>query len=99
MTDHQDLLAREMNQIKIALGRVSVYEGMVEYSPTAMLVDDLVRDHEALEMRIDAVMFYLAGLRDDPNYAGIWCANIKNEVVRLLRGGTTVPSTPESLGE
>ena len=49
-------LAKEMAQVRAALSEVAVYEGLVDVSLVAMMVSELVRDHEELEARIDAVM-------------------------------------------
>lgn len=85
-----DSLVAEMNQVKIALGRVAVYEGMVEVSPTVRLVDELVRDHEELEARIDAVLSYLTTQHQTR-------PEIIDEVARLLKGGTRMPDTIEEI--
>lgn len=85
-----DSMVDEMNQVKIALGRVAVYEGMVEVSPTVRLVDELVRDHEELEARIDAVLSYLTTQHQTR-------PEIIDEVARLLKGGTRVPDDIEEI--
>lgn len=71
----------EVNEIRVALGRVAAFEGIVDSSTTAMLVDELVRDHEELESRIDAAMSLLSGETSE----------VASEVARLLGGGTRVP--------
>jgi hypothetical protein len=83
-------LIEELTSIRIALGRVAVYEGMVDYSPTVLLVDELVRDHEELEARIDAVLSYLSTQHQTR-------PEIVDEVARLLKGGTRVPDTIEEI--
>ena len=86
----RDKQAGELNQIKIALEEVAVYEGMVGISPVAYLVSELVRDHEELEARIDAVVSLLQGAKeaaeDEPS-------PLVDEVARLLQGGERVPDT------
>lgn len=84
--------ADEINQIKIALGKVAVYDGLVEFSPTVLLVDELVRDHEELEARIDAVLHYLTAYKDTMDIEAF------NEISYLLKGGTRVPDTIEDMG-
>ena len=94
-TTERDLLEAaqaKLVSIKVALNRVSVYQDMVDRSPTEMLVDDLVRDHEELEARIDAVLHYLSSERQSRNETVT-----DEEVARLLRGGTRVPDSPEGL--
>ena len=84
----RDRLAAEIAQIRAALDEVSTYEGLVDVSPTAMMVSELVRDHEELETRIEAVLVMLGAYEGDP---------IADKAVELLRGGERVPDTPESL--
>jgi hypothetical protein len=100
-----DKLAKELIEVRIALGRVSTYEGLVEVSPTAMLVAGLVDDHEALETRIEAVLTYVQHLRDteawtyeaDTGDALVWPHEALAEIVRLLSGGSIVTDTLENL--
>lgn len=82
-------LREQITQVRVAMGKVAVYEGIAEHSPLALMVDELVRDHEELEARIDAVMSYLntKGQADSDAV----------EVARLLQGGARVPDTPEGL--
>lgn len=81
-------VGQEIMQVRVALGRVAVYQGIVEHSPTAMLVDELVRDHEELEARIEAA---LVALGDDP---------ASKRIEGLLRGAERVPDTvEEALGD
>jgi len=91
---------QEINQIKVALGHVAVYEGIVESSPVAMLVDALVRDHEELETRIDAVVHYLSAVNATMLRAGeqpVTALEISTHVVDLLKGGVRVPDTIEGI--
>lgn len=93
-------MAEELNLIRVALGRVSVYEGLVDVSPTAALVDGLVRDHEELEARIDRAVLVLRGLKDvvqDPVEPVL--ADALEEVYGALRGEKRVPDSPEGLTE
>jgi chaperonin cofactor prefoldin len=80
----RDRLASEIVQIRGVLNEVATYEGLVDASPTATLVAELVKDHEELETRIEAVLMLLS---DEP------LEPIMVETVRLLRGGTRVPDT------
>lgn len=93
-------MAREILQVRSALGQVAMYEGILDVSPTAMAVDRLARDHEELEARIDAVMLllrqHLSPTDDDWHLTGPGL-DVVREVARLLRGGTRVPKTPEGL--
>lgn len=92
-TSQRDKQAAELAQIKSALSEVAVYEGMVGVSPVAMLVSELVRDHEELEARIDSVVMLLKGAKeaaqDEPT-------PLVDEVARLLQGGERI-EPPESL--
>jgi len=86
---------QEINQVKVALGHVAVYEGLVESSPVAMLVDELVRDHEELESRIDAVVHHIAGAKE------FWESRVPlsevDRILELLKGGARVPDTIEGI--
>jgi hypothetical protein len=84
----RDRLAGEMAQVRAALDEVTTYEGLVDVSSTAMMVSELVRDHEELETRIEAVLVMCGAYEGDP---------VCDEVVRLLRGGERVPDTPVDL--
>jgi len=104
--DRERRLAEELTQIRVALGRVAAFEGL-DTSPTAMMVDELVRDHEELEARIDAAMMIVRELADGARIAlgkpqpyddETWVGEIR-EIGRLLQGGTRVPDTPETLKE
>lgn len=91
---------QEINQVKVALGHVAVYEGIVDSSPVAMLVDELVRDHEELESRIDAVVHYLSAVNATMLRAGeqpVTALEISTHVVDLLKGGVRVPDTIEGI--
>jgi hypothetical protein len=93
VTEH-DMLEEaqaKLVRIKVALGRVDVYKDLVDHSPTEMMVDDLVRDHEELEARIDAVLHYVSSHEDG------FDTEQYNEVARLLKGGKRVPDSPEDL--
>jgi len=99
-------LAREVMQIRSALGRVSAYEGIVDVSPTAMLVDDLVRDYAELEARIDAAFHLLAAAVDDDESDEVGLSTITrdnrlrweiDQAIALLAGGKRVPDSPEGL--
>ena len=90
--DRIERLTNEIENIRIALGRVAVYDGIIENSPTALLVDDLVRDHEDLEARIDAVMSLLRYEQESRN-----ATTTDEEVARLLQGGTRVPDDIEEI--
>jgi hypothetical protein len=87
-----DHLAEEITNIRIALGKVAVYKEILEYSPTVLAVDDLVRDHEELEARIDAALHHIRSERESRNET---VTDI--EVARLLKGGTRVPDTIEGI--
>ena len=93
ITEHSMLEAAQAKlvSIKVALGRVAVYDGLVDHSPTEMMVDDLVRDHEELEARIDAVLHYVSSHEDGFDTEQF------NEVSRLLKGGVRIPDSPEGL--
>jgi choline dehydrogenase-like flavoprotein len=93
ITSQRDRMAAELTQIKAAMNEVAVYEGIVDVSPVAMLVSELVRDHEELEARIDAVVLLLKATKEHGNVT----MEMVDEVTRLLRGGKRVPDTPEEL--
>jgi hypothetical protein len=84
----RDRYAQEIVQIRASMREVAVYEGLVDTTPTAMLVSELVRDHEELEARIDAVVMLCRNRTGDP---------LAVEVVRLLQGGARTPDSPEAL--
>ncbi len=88
----------EIAQIKVALNEVAVYEGLVEVSPVAMLVSELVRDHEELEARIDAAIALLRDAKDAANVTDEPSPLI-DEVARLLAGGERFPDDPSSLSD
>jgi hypothetical protein len=88
----------ELVQIKAALNEVAVYEGLVEVSPVAYLVSELVRDHEELEARIDAVVSLLQGAKEAANVTDEPSPLI-DEVARLLQGGERFPDDPSSLSD
>lgn len=77
-------LAQALHEVRIALGRVSTFEGMdLSVNPIALMVLQLAEDHEELEKRIEAALMYLgasAGREIDPG-----------ELERVLRGGPVVP--------
>ena len=62
--DNAERLAIEMNQVRSALGRVDVYRGMSGPTPIPLMVDELVRDHEEIEGRMDAILHLLVSTRD-----------------------------------
>jgi hypothetical protein len=88
----------EIAQIKAALNEVAVYEGLVEVSPTAYLVSELVRDHEELEARIDAVVSLLQGAKEAANVTDEPTPLI-DEVARLLQGGPRFPDDLSGLSD
>jgi len=84
-----DALLEEVTQVRVALGRAVTLQGLTETSPVALLVDAIVRDHDELESRIEAVLMLLA---DRPN------AVSPRDIERILRGGPRVPDTIEGIG-
>lgn len=82
-------MAATLTQIKIALGEVATYQG-IDVSPVAMLVSELVRDHEALEQRIENALVVLAS-NDSITRDG----HIR--IIGLLRGASPIPDTIEGL--
>jgi hypothetical protein len=86
--------AAELAQIRGSMHEVTSYHGMVDSSPLAMLVADLVRDHENLESRFEAVIHMLGSLSESQR------TPLVIEVERILRlGGESswVPDSPEGL--
>lgn len=86
------MYASQLGQIRALLNTVSTYEGIVDASSTVLMIADLVRDHEELETRIEAVLSMLPHLPDhaiDDITSG--------DIVRILRGGSIFPDTPEQL--
>lgn len=87
-------LGSEMAEIKASLMEVAVYEGMGG-SPTALLVTELVRDHEELEARIDAALSFISGA---PSFLpSERTRKDLAEIARLLKGGQRVPDTIEGI--
>lgn len=80
---YEDLIA-ERQQILIALERVVAYDGLLDVSPVALLVSELVRDHGELESRIEAALVYAS--EAEPTQELQW-------IVHLLRGAPRVPDT------
>jgi hypothetical protein len=92
-------MARELMLINIALGRVAAFRGIGDVSPTVLMVEELVRDHEELEARIDAAMLLIGQVKDGivyPDDQDEWVWQF-TELARLLQGGARVPNTPEGL--
>jgi len=83
----RDKQAADISQIRAALSEVAVYEGLVGVSPVAMMVADLVRDHEELEARIDAILMLLIGAKEAAEGEP---TPLIDEVARLLRGGERI---------
>lgn len=94
-TAHEKL-ARQVHTINVALETVAAYEGMNPAQATVAYVQELVRDHEELEARIDAVMGYLAPLLEDGQGTGPEGAR---HIAALLQGAARVPDTAEELDE
>jgi hypothetical protein len=92
----RDRQAAELAQIKVALDEVAVYQGMVGVSPVALLVSELVRDHEELEARIDAAVALLKDAKDAANVTDE-PSPLVDEVARLLVGGERFPDDPSQL--
>lgn len=90
-------LALQMAEIRGSLDRVPVYEGLVDSSPVAVLVSELVRDHGELEARIDNAMHVIRGLLE----MGVRTAETGTEalevIAAILSGRSGVPDTPEAL--
>lgn len=95
--EQADRLGLDMAQIRGSMYEVAVYEGLVDTSPVAMMVSELVRDHEELEARIDAAMLVVRDLNGQVD------KNLKEavdgivEIGRLLQGGTRIPDFPEAI--
>ena len=97
----QRMLHAERSEIRGALSRVSVYEGIVEHAPLAHMVAELGRDHDELESRIEAVLDVILtrvafdGLSHETDeYTTL------NKIAGLLQGQVPrVPDTPEELIE
>lgn len=92
----RDRQAAELAQIKTALNEVAVYQGMVGVSPVALLVSELVRDHEELEARIDAAIALLRDAKDAANVTDE-PSPLVDEMARLLSGGERFPDDPSQL--
>lgn len=92
----RDRLAAEIVQIRSVLGEVAVYEGLVDASPTATLVAELVRDHEELEKRIDAAVAVCLDAKQYAMASDEWEHSVM-EVARLLKGGRRTPDDPSEL--
>jgi hypothetical protein len=103
MNDGATQYASQLAQIRALLGSVSVFEGLLEASPTVLMVAELVRDHEELEARIDAIAMVVAAVREEHESdhrhghvdAVFQLPHLLNEISRLIQGGDRVPSTPE----
>lgn len=80
----------ELMQIRALMHQVTVYEGLVDASNLVMMVADLVRDHDALETRIENVLHYCAdeqaGSPENDDVVAM-CLSI----IDLARGGSPVP--------
>lgn len=87
----RDRLARVIAEVRGSLSEVAVFDGILEFSPTALAVAELVRDHGELEARIEAA------LSDMAHYEGKGEWELLEGPYRLLRGAPRVPDTPEGL--
>lgn len=91
----------ELAQIRALMHTVTVYEGLVDVSPLTMMVSDLVKDHDALETRIENALHYIADMKAGgpmKNLDGVTGLQVDTEhIVHLLRGGSPVPDTIEGL--
>lgn len=85
-----DRVNATLTEIKVALGGVATYDGLLDVSPVAMLVANLVADHERLEQRIENVLTYLGTgshpLDFDPK-----------RIEAMLRGASPFPDTIEGI--
>lgn len=94
-------LSIELNQIRSALGRVAQYRDLMGPSPIPLLVDDLVRDHERIETRIDAVASAVVAAREDPDASPqllALCFEI-GEIIAGRREFTDARELTEELGQ
>lgn len=87
--DRANRLGEEIAEIKGSLSQVAVYEGL-EGSPTALLVSELVRDHEELEKRIDAAVLLCAANTEEP-------LDGYGQIAEVLRGGKRIADDPREL--
>lgn len=92
-TAHEKL-ARRLHAINVALETVAAYEGMDPAQATVVYVQELVRDHEELEARIDAAVGLLHMMIEQ----GGTEEGLK-QVVGYLAGAPRTPDTPEGLEE
>lgn len=86
-------LREELVQIRVALGRVSVFEGLTDVSPVALMVAQLAEDHEALETRIEAVLHYISAITEEAPGHPVSAETI----VAMLRGDSLFPDNPGEL--
>lgn len=87
----RDRLAKVIAEVRGSLSEVAVYDGILEGSPTAWAVAELVRDHAELEARIEATLSEIA------HYEGKGEWELLERPYMLLRGGPRVPDSPEGL--
>ena len=81
--------------IQASLGEVAVYKGMtIGHESVVLYVNELVRDHEELERRIDATMLECAAAMDGDS---IPVSLFAQQVGRILQGGAKTPDTIEGL--
>jgi hypothetical protein len=83
--------------IQASLGEVAVYKGMgIGRESVVLYLNELVRDHEELERRIDLAMLECASAMDgDSVQVGIFAQGIG----RTLQGGSKTPDTIEEIDE
>lgn len=87
----------QMVLVRVALSRVAEYsDGIAQSQPVPLLVDGVVRDHEELEARIEAVLDLILTRRDVDglDIAGSEYATL-NKIAGLLQG--QVPRVPDTL--
>jgi hypothetical protein len=88
LASQRDAMADQLNQIRIALEQVAVYQGMGMAAALPLHVSELVRDHEEMERRIEGalVLISTADIED----------RLKQGLMALLQTGESwVPDFPE----
>ena len=89
--DHLEKANSLLTAIQASLGEVAVYEGMgIGRGSLVLYVNELVRDHEELERRIDLA---LMTTRDE----SIALTEVPARIALILRGSVPTPDSPGGL--
>jgi hypothetical protein len=97
LSDRLERIQGVLTVIQASLSEVAVYKGMgIGTDSVVLYVNELVRDHEELERRIDAAMLECAAAMDGDS---IPISLFAQQIGRILQGGNQTPDTIEGIDE